>query len=126
MKFNPLLTALSDVDFLENDYRDAREIGIVRLGESCLFFRKKLKIYYIPYENIERCFRRVMLVPAKMCCGKGDLAVENLVICSGEEEIAQIQIPGTKAAKILMDELKIKAPNADFTRPDKTNETTEE
>lgn len=122
MKFYPLETALSDSDSLEKDYRNAREIGIVRLGESCLFFRNKLKIYYIPYTDIRRCYRRVMLVHATLCCGKGNLEVENLVLHSDKGEIAQIQLPGTKAAKVLIDELKRLAPDASFTRPDAKSE----
>ena len=118
MKLYPLETAFSDSDTLEKDYRNAREIGIIRLGDSCLFFRNKLRIYYIPYTDIRRCFRRVMLVRASLCCGKGNLEVENLVICTDKGEAAQIQLPGTRAAKILIDEVKQKAPDAKFTRPD--------
>lgn len=99
---------------MEQDYRESREIGIVRLGKSHLYFRRLRKIYYIPYADIRRCFRRVMLVPAKLCCGRGDLEVENLVVCTDRGEAAQIQLPGAKAGKILLEELKKRLPNAEF------------
>ncbi len=100
---------------LEQDYKESREIGIVRIGKERLYFRRMRKIYYIPYTDIRRCFRRVMLVPAKLCCGRGDLEVENLVICTDRGEAAQIQLPGAKAGKILLEELKNRLPDAEFT-----------
>lgn len=126
MKFYSLTTVSADMNTLATDYESAREIGIIRLGESCLFFRKRLKKYYIPYTDITRCFRRVMTVPAKLCCGKGEFAIEHLVLFAGEKEVAQIQLPGTKAARILMDEMKIKAPNAQFFRPEGNTDTAED
>ena len=97
-------------------------IGIVRIGKERLYFRRMRKIYYIPYADIRRCFRRVMLVPAKLCCGRGDLEVENLVICTDRGEAAQIQLPGAKAGKILLEELKKRLPDAEFTPINATKE----
>ena len=58
-----------------------------------------------------RVFRRVMLVQTKMCCGKGNLEVENLVICTEKGEIAQVQLPGTRAGVILLEEVAKRAPH---------------
>ena len=104
----------------EAEYKAARRFGVVRTGEQYLFFRSGLKTFAVPYERITRCFRRVMLVPLKLCCGKGEMAVEHLVIHTGDTELAQIQLPGTREAKLLMEELKKKIPGAEFTCPDKT------
>ncbi len=118
MKFNPLTAAEEDERQLESEYKTAREIGKIKLGELHLYFRSGLKIWYIPYRDVRRCFRRVMSVPAKLCCGKGDFEIENLVICGeGDAELAQIQLPGTKAAKLLMDDLKKRIPEAEFGVP---------
>ncbi|MCQ2508500.1 MAG: hypothetical protein MJ097_06915 [Dorea sp.] len=117
MKFYSLLDQSTTEEF-ESAYKTAREIGILRYSEDTLFFKNKRKVYYIPFTEIHRCFRRVMGVPMKFCCGKGELAVENLVICDKEDkEIAQIQLPGTKAAQILMEELKTKMPDVLFVKP---------
>mgnify|MGYP001137097208 CR=1 FL=1 len=107
---------------LAQDYKESREIGIVRIGKERLYFRRMRKIYYIPYADIRRCFRRVMLVPAKLCCDRGDLEVENLVICTDRGEAAQIQLPGAKAGKILLEELKKRLPDAEFTPINATKE----
>jgi hypothetical protein len=119
MKFYPLEEnqPQADTAALVSEYAAAREVGKLRLGELRLYFRTGRKVYYIPYANVRRCFRRVMLVPAKLCCGKGDLEVENLVICGDSGELAQVQLPGTRAAKVLMDELQKRIPEAEFGRP---------
>ena len=116
MKFYPLSNELS-ADVLAAGYQAGREIGKVRLGEQCLYFREKLKVYYIPYADMTRVFRRVMLIPATMCCGKGDFEVENIVICTAEGEKAQVQLPGERAGKIMLEELARLAPHAEVGKP---------
>lgn len=118
MKFYPLTVATDNIDELQTEYKDAQEIGKLRLGTERLYFRSSRKIYYIPYTEIYRYFRRVMLVPAKLCCGKGDFAVEHLVICDAEKELAQIQIPGAHAAKVLMERMSVLTPDAIVGKPD--------
>lgn len=117
MNYYPLTQTKCDSEQLKAEYKEGREIGKLRLGKEFLFFRNGLKTYYIPYVEIKRCFRRVMMIPAKLCCGKGELPVENLVICDAQKELAQVQLPGTNAARILMDELKQLIPEAEFCRP---------
>ena len=120
MKFYPLDEALAPVDEeeLNKEYKTAREIGKVKMGELRLFVKSGLKTYYIPYHAVHRMFRRVLAVPAKLCCGKGDFEIENLVVCGADDrELAQIQLPGKKAAQILMEELKQRVPEAEFGRP---------
>ena len=107
---------------LLEEYRSGREIGVVRVGETTLFFRVRTRIYYIPYSDIRRCFRRVFVVQANVCCGKGNLEMENLVVCGETGELAQIQLPGTRAAKELMKVLREKMPEADFSGPAKKKE----
>lgn len=117
MKFYPLVSAADDEGSLASEYNAAREIGKLRLGELRLYFRSGRKTYYIPYKDVRRCFRRVQLIPAKMCCGNGAFELENLVICGDGGELCQIQLPGTRAAKILMEELERLIPEAEFGRP---------
>ena len=127
MRFIPLTTVTGDSDRLASEYKTAREIGVLRLGELRLYFRNKRKVYYIPYKDIRRCFRRVIVIPATMCCGKGALEMEHLVICGEEGELAQVQLPGTRAAKLLMEELERLVPEAEFGRPEeKIEESTPE
>ena len=117
MKLYPIKASCPDPSLPEKEYKEAREIGAVRIGRNYLFFRAFLKRYYIAYSEIRRCFRRVQLVPAGMCCGRGELQIENLVICDEKEELAVIQLPGTRAARELMKELRARMPDTDFSAP---------
>ena len=102
---------------LGGEYRAARAFGVVRVGEAHLFFRAGMRTYAMPYGEIRRCYRRVMRVPLRMCCGKGNLDVENLVVDGDAGEVAQIQLPGTRAAQALMESLKQRMPEAEFVPP---------
>jgi len=117
MKFYPVIQNTVSPDSLNAEYTSAHPVGVIRVGDSHLFFRVRLRTYYIPFTDIKRAFRRVMEVPAKMCCGEGSFAIENLVICDDDKELAVIQLPGTKAARLLMEELKKKMPDTVFSAP---------
>ena len=112
MRFYSLTETTADPAVLQDDRTGGREIGKILLGRQFLFCKHGLKTYYSPYSEITRYFRRVQLIPAKMCCGRGDFEIENLVIHSAKGEVAQIQLPGTRAGKALMEELKQRAPHA--------------
>ena len=116
MKFYPVVSELA-IEVVSADYKVGRSIGKACLGEKCLYFREKLKVYYIPYADMTRVFRRVELIPAQMCCGKGDFEVENIVVWTAEGEKAQIQLPGERAGKIMLEELARLAPHADVGKP---------
>lgn len=122
MKFYPIKTTEENAQKLQTEYKSASEIGKLRLGTERLYFRSLRKIYYIPYTDIYRYFRRVMLVPAKLCCGRGDFAIEHLVICDNEIELAQIQLPGSRAAKILMEKMSLLVPDAIVGMPSATSD----
>ena len=119
MKLYPLASELAP-EVAAAGYKEGREIGKIRLGAKALYFRDKLKVYYVPYEDMTRVFRRVLMIPATMCCGKGDFEVENIVICTEKGEVAQIQLPGERAGKIMLEELAKLAPHAEIGKPKET------
>ena len=118
MKFNPLTATVAADAALNAEYNAGRAIGNVQLGAQYLFFKVKRKVSYVPYADITRAFRRVQLVGMKMCCGKGDLEVENLVICGAEDkELAMIQLPGARAGVIMLEELEKRVPGIQIGKP---------
>ncbi len=117
MKFEPLASVTADKDALTSEYKAAREIGKLRIGELHLFVRTGLSAHYIPYRDVRRVFRRVQLIPAKMCCGSGAFELENLVVCGEAGELCQVQLPGARAAVAVMEELKRRVPEAEFGKP---------
>ncbi|MBQ9492467.1 MAG: hypothetical protein IJR54_01865 [Oscillibacter sp.] len=101
------------------EYRAGRRVGVLSLGARNLFFRKGWTVYVLPYARLSRYFRRVLSVPARIgCCAGGELRIEHLVLCHTsaadrvEQELAQIQLPGERAAKAVMRELARLAPDA--------------
>lgn len=122
MKFYSVPEGNVLTDNLDGEYKAAREIGVIRIGKENLFFRVRLKHFAIPYKNITRMFRRVREVPAQVCCGKGSIGIESLVVCTDEGEAAEIQLPGTRAARALMEDLKALLPNMDFSAPSRPAE----
>lgn len=120
MKFYSMTAVEEDQESLQEEYKAAQEVGKLRLGTERLFVRSMRKVYYIPYKNIYRYFRRVMLVPAKLCCGKGNLSEEYLVICcADDQELTQIPLPSSHAAKALMDRMEKLVPDAIVGAPEK-------
>ena len=113
---------LPDAD-AAREYREARAVGGVRVGRAHLFFRAGLRTYAVPWPEISRCYRRVMRVPMKMCCGSGNLDVESLVVEGASGEQASIQLPGTRAARALIDMIRETAPGVDTAAPRKAGET---
>lgn len=122
MKFYSVTSEHNNAAALQAEYASGRVIGNVHLGAEFLFFKEKRKVYYIPYADMTRCFRRVLLVQTKMCCGKGNLEVENLVVCSEKGEVAQIQLPGERAGKILLEEIVKMAPHVQIGRVKENND----
>lgn len=118
MNFYPIVSAAENTAELASEYKGAREIGKIRIGDSYLFCRNGLKTYYIPYSDVHRCFRRVLEVPVRNACIGGDFSIENIVVCGeGDVELLQVQLPGAKAAKITYEELKTRIPHAKFGKP---------
>ena len=105
MKFNAWTSTL-DEDTLAADYKQARGIGAVSVGSQVLFFRKRLALYYIPYGDIERCYRRVNEVPAQMGCCMGSYDRESLIVDTKDREQAVISLPDTRSARAVIDELR--------------------
>ena len=127
MRFIPLARESADAAAVRDwsaEYKAGHRIGALSLGTGALFFRKAFTVYVVPYTKIRRYFRRVLAIPARIgCCTGGELRVENLVVCvsdasGAEREAAQIQLPGERAAKIVMEELRRLAPDAASGKPD--------
>lgn len=118
MRFYPLTDHAADGAALDGEYKAAHAVGPLRLGPQRLYFKTGLRAYYIPYTDVGRLFRRVVSVPARLCCGQGELAMENLVVCGRDgRELAQIPLPDAKAARLVLAELQGLAPDAAIGRP---------
>jgi hypothetical protein len=117
-KFISLKTASAppQPNTLLEEYRGGRRFDVFRFGERHLFFRQKLTIHYIAYEEIDRFFRRVLAVPVRLACCSGAMELEHLVLCDGERELATILLRDPRSAVPLVDEIRALAPNAVFSK----------
>ena len=114
MKFLPLEKDLAgDAAALEQEYASAEDYTPAKLGPAHLFFKSGRKVYYIPYDAVTRCFRRVELVNTRVgCCSQG-IPMESVVICGqGEEELAQIRVATERLSKALLEALGARCENA--------------
>ncbi len=118
MIFRPLASGVEeDRAQLSSEYKSSKKIGKIHLGSTLLFFRSGLRVYYIPFLVIRRCFRRVHLVPIPMNGKRREIQVEYLVVCDDSGELFEAQIPGRDAARSLMKELERLIPDAAFGKP---------
>ena len=118
MKFKELRgDTAAKADTLSEEYKAAHSYGVAAVGTEHLFVKKGFSVYYIAYRDAERIFRRVRRVNAMMCCENGELEFEYLVVMDQGRELIEIQLPGKKAARMLMDELKATVPEGNFAAP---------
>ena len=117
MKFYDLSGGVCSDPQIEPAYQNGRAIGPMRISSDHVFFRSGRKTYVIQASDLDRIYRRVLLVPARMCCGRGELAVENIVLEKDGKTLAQIRMPGERAGKAAFEELKKTAPHAQFGCP---------
>ena len=107
---------------LSAEFSDGHTIGPVTVSQNNLFIKKGLRRYFIAYSEADRIFRRVRRLHANICCGDGDIEVEYLVISVNGNEIMEITLPGKKAARMLMDEIRQTAPDLDTAAPPRNDE----
>ena len=77
---------ISDEAHVE-DYKASPEIGRVRLGKLCMYYRDLGVKYYVPYDYIERCFCRISE------CQPDDSPAYyyyRLILIHGEKEFANL------------------------------------
>ena len=70
-----------------DDYNSAEEIGRVRLGRLCLYYRDLGRKYCVPYEYIDRRFTRVSVVEPD---DSPAYFYYRLILVHGEKEFANL------------------------------------
>ena len=103
------LAVLHDEEVVRTDLKYGREIGPVCFGNEYMRIKRGLKQYYCSYSEVDRCFRRVETAPMKMCCGRGEMNVESMILLMGGREL-QVSMPDTRCAVAAMEELAKRAP----------------
>ena len=98
LKFRDVNKKIVDDQAHIDDYNSAEEIGRVRIGKLCLYYRDLGRKYCVPYDYIDRRFTRVSVVepddsPAyfyyRLILVHGDKEFANLIF-EKEEDVNRI------------------------------------
>lgn len=94
-----------------DDYNSAEEIGRVRLGKLCLYYKDLGKKYYVPYDYIERSFTRVNVVEPD---DSPAYFYYRLILVHGEKEFANLIFEKEESVDLIHTKLKEINPNIEF------------
>lgn len=97
-------------ELLEREFSQARNIGKVQLGESCLFFKKFSGATYLPYGRILRVWLRQEEVKARMCCATANFDQFYLVLACADGQERQGQVEGKADGQRCLDHIAAKNP----------------
>ena len=94
-----------------DDYSSAEEIGRVRLGKLCLYYKDLGKKYYVPYDYIERSFTRVNIVEPD---DSPAYFYDRRILVHGGKEFANLIFEEEKDVDLLHARLKEINPNIEY------------
>ena len=109
MKFKTNTTIAIPEEQLQADYAAAEKQEKLKLGEKCLYIAHTLYTEYIPYEAIERAYRRVEDVRGKLCCGVTTYEIHHLVMVMGGKEV-KVLLESEDAARKALERIAEKNP----------------
>lgn len=99
---------------LETDYENGRVQGKFRLGETYLFRKKTLGVWYLPWRDISWAYRQVEDVQSRLCCGTTNYEVEHLILVTKDGRRTDIRLEEKQDAEAVLDWLARKNPAADI------------
>lgn len=94
---------------LDTEFADAAPYGKVKLGKTVIFWKVTLRWFYLPLNLVQRAYRRVEEVNAKMCCGRANFDIQKLMLVLDEETTLELLIsegqaePAVKLYKVLQE-----------------------
>lgn len=109
----------TDDKTLKAHFDSGHRIGAVCVADDYIFVKKRLRTYFIAYKDADRIYRRVRTYMVNMCCEQGDLRFDYIIIYKDGNELIEAELPGEKAARMLLDEIKEKAPSLNFAAPER-------
>lgn len=65
---------------LDIAFAGAVPYGKIKLSEHVIFWKVTLRWFGVPFTDIQRVYRRVEEVNAKMCCGRANFDIQKLML----------------------------------------------
>lgn len=77
---------------LDAEFTSAAPYGKIKLGKDVIFWKVTLRWFALPLEKVQRVYRRVEEVNAKMCCGRANFDIQKLMLVLDEETTLELLI----------------------------------
>ena len=106
LSFQSLAGTTIDPALLEQDWKEAHSVDMVRLGQRCLYYPGMLKVRYIPYDRIQWAYLRAEENRMSMCCGRVFVDSWYLLLYVDGEQVAKIEFQKKETAKQVLTALK--------------------
>lgn len=110
MKFKPETSTAVLQEDLEEQYRQAIDLGKLRAGESCLFYPKLGYVGCLPYDDLEQIYLRKEQVVARLCCGTADLSPIFVMAVGRDGKTRKTEIRSKEMGQTLLDYVARRAP----------------
>lgn len=100
----------------DQSYDEANTYGKVKLGGDWIFWKEGLRQCALQLTGVQRAYRRVEEVPAKLCCGRTNFDVQSLVLVLSDGNELSLKIgEGTqREAEALFAALKQAHPELEY------------
>lgn len=100
----------------DQEFEQADCYGKVKLGSSLIFWKKGFVWYKVKTEDVERAYRRIEEVNAKMCCGRFNLDTQKLMLVKKDQTVLELLIGDRleKEATALYEAMKQKWPQLSY------------
>lgn len=73
-------------------FASAVSYGKVKLETNIIFWKVALRWFYLPLSRVQRAYRRVEEVNAKMCCGRANFDIQKLMLQLDEGTTLELYI----------------------------------
>ena len=91
---------------LDAEFASAATYGKIKLGKTAIFWKVTLRWFYLPLNMVQRVYRRVEEVNAKMCCGRANFDIQKLMLVLNDDTTLELyigEVPREQAARLLQD-----------------------
>lgn len=105
---------------LDREFQEARQLGLVKVGSVNLFWRNKLRWFYLPAAEITQAYRRIEQVESHTSCCETDFSIHRLILMlkDGTELVVFIgESMYRHEPEMLMDEIRKNHPHIEIAAP---------
>ena len=98
---------------LEADFRAARDLGKVRVGERGVFLQKFSGVTFLPFGALERVWLRQEEVNARLCCGTANFDQFFLMLRGRDGQVRKGQVLSKELGKEALARIAAAAPEVE-------------